>query len=414
MLALQGGDWAQPRALGARTGVLVGQTVVVTLLALVGAASARSLWKAQTTSPGFDTRGLVLARVDPVTFGYDGPRALDLAHRLLEQLNVAPNIQTATLSRLNPVNLSTVSDRMAVVDPDGAGVTPVGNIPYDEVAPNYVVVMGIPVVRGRPFSQTDAPGSAPVMIVNRYAARHWPWPNGEPVGSLVRFGSSGIQHTVVGVVGDVSSRGMLAPPGPFAYVPLFQRTNGSVFDHFGLTINLRTPGKLDSASSFLRSAVRALDPNLSVEAPRPIATVIADTLPIEKMLGSLNVIFGALALLICSVGFYATASQISAERQREFGIRIALGARPADVALLVVRWWLITIGIGLAIGLASGISLALAITRTQAVVLSIDVLVIGCVCMVILTVSLAATGVPVWRALRTDPAATLRLPSEAP
>jgi putative ABC transport system permease protein len=411
MVVLQGGRRTHRRALGVRGSVLVGQTAVVTLLALIGAASARTLWKARTASPGFDTRGLALARLDPLAAGYDVPKALDLARRLVDQLNVAPQSQTATISRLDPVNRATVSNRMALLDPVGGGATPLGQIAYDEVAPNYFELMGIPLLMGRAFSGNDSQGSPLVMIVNSSASRHWPWPNGEPVGSLVQLDGAGT-YTVVGVVGDVTYRGVLSPPRPFVYVPLYQRTSQSVFDHFGFTIHLRSRGGLDPAVSRLRLAVRALDPALPVEAPRAITAVIMGMMPLEYMLGGLASVFAPLALLVCSVGFYATASQIAAEREREFGVRMAVGARPTDVVLLVLRWWLITIGTGLVIGLVLGTLLASAITRTQGVVLSMDGLAIGSVCMIVLTVSLVAICVPVWRALRTDPATTLRLPSE--
>jgi putative ABC transport system permease protein len=409
MVVLQGGGWIRPRARGTRRGVLAAQAAVVTLLAFIGAASARSISKTESTSPGFDTRGLLVAHVDPVGAGYDRPKALEFARRLLDALNGPSRARTATLSRLTPVNRSTVSDSMAIVD--GGTATQVGSVAYDEVAPDYFDVLGIPMLGGRSFQASDSAGTAPVIVVNAHAAKTWPWPSGKPIGSLVRLGPDGIPRTVIGIVADVASQGPLSRPEAFAYLPLFQRTNPSVFDNFGFTVNLRDTRAPASASARIRAAVRALDPMLSIEEPRSIKDLIAEILPMEKMLRNVNSIFALLALLVCSVGFYATASQMTLEREREFGLRIALGARTTDILSLLLRWWVATVGTGLAVGLASGALLGLAVGRSD-VVLTVDALVVVTVCTIVVTVSLAATSLPARFALRLEPAAALRLPAE--
>ncbi len=409
-LVLQGSGGMQSQALRMRARVLVGQTAVVTLLILISTASARGTWKAQNEPLGFDTRGLALAKVDPVAVGYEPSAALLFARRLLDRLETSVNLQTATLSRFSPVNRATISDRIALVDQKRSEVIPVGTVARDEVAENYFEVMGMPVTQGRSFDRSDVHGSAPVLVINSAAARQWLWPGGEVVGGLVRLGSEAIPYTVVGVVGDVSPIGASSP---FVYLPLFQRASGSVLDHFGFTINVRAPGKLSAANSLLRDEVLALDPKLPVADLRPIGDVIADALPLERTIGRLNATLAALALVICAVGFYATASRIALERKREFAVRLALGARPADLALLLLRWGVTTIGTGLAIGLISGTALVWPIAG-RGVLLSVDLVVVAIVCTIVLAVGLAALCVPAWSVLRTDPAATLRLQADTP
>jgi len=217
---------------------------------------------------------------------------------------------------------------------------------------------------------------------------------------------------VVGVVGDVRSDGILAPPAPFAYLPLLQRTEQSVFDLYGFAVYLRRGAGPGAAAHPVVAAVRRLDPQMPVEPPRTIESLIAEALPLERMLEGLASVSAALALLIVSLGLYASASQVSAERSREFGVRLALGARPVDLVLLVLRWCGVTLGVGLVIGLVAAWALAPPIARAQGVFLSVDGLVVVGVCALVLGAGVAAVSAPAFRALRTDPAVSLRLPAE--
>jgi len=409
-LVLQGSGGLQSQALRMRARVLVAQTAVVTLLISISTASARGTWKAQNEPIGFDTRGLALAKVDPVAVGYEPASAQQFARRLLDRMKTSVNLQTATLSRFSPVNRATVSARVAMVDPERSEVVPLGNASLDEVAENYFEVMGIPVLRGRPFDRTDVQGGAAVLVINKTAEQQWSWPGGQAVGGVVRLGSETTPYTVVGVVEDVSP---MLTPRPFVYLPLFQRAHGSVFDHFGFTVNVRTRGRLSTASSSLNVEVSGLDPELPVAELRAIGDVIADALPLERTIGRLNATLAALALVICAVGFYATASRIAIERKREFAVRLALGARPADLTFLLLRWWFTTIGTGLAIGLISGTALVWSIAG-RGVLLSVDLVVVAIICTIVLAVGLAALCVPAWSVFRTDPAATLRLQADTP
>jgi hypothetical protein len=220
-------------------------------------------------------------------------------------------------------------------------------------------------------------------------------------------------HTVVGVVGDVRLDGALAPAVPLAYVPLFQRTTETIFDNLGLTIGLRRRGASGERAHPVPRAVRALDAEMPIEPPEAIDSLIRDSLPLESMLQHLSLIAVTLTLITLSLGLYATASQLAAERAREFGVRLALGARPADLALTVLRWCAVTLGAGLIIGLLIVRALAVPFARAQQLSLTVDALVVGTVSRVVLAVGLAAVGAPAWRALRTDPVASLRLPTEA-
>lgn len=414
IVVLKGRDWTQRRALVVRSGVLVAQMAAATVLGFLGAASARSVWKAESASLGFDVLDLVLAQVDPVVVGYAPSKARGFAQSLGDRLNAAPTIRAATISRFKVVNLAPVERRIAVANPDGTGDTPIGAVRYDEVATNYFAVMGIPVVTGRVFRESASVGF-PEVIVNTRAASEWPWPKGGPVGSLIRVDPSERAHTVVGVVGDVHSQGALSNATPFAYFPLSlpQDAQPSVSDMFGFTVTMRARGNASSAERTLRSAVDAIDPGIPVEAPRAISEVLADTAAFERMVGRLNLLFAALASLIGAVGLHATAAQIVAERGREFGVRLALGASPMDVCLLVVRWWRRTVGTGLIVGLALGTLLALSISGSDLLVLTVDGLVIVSVCVAILAVSATAIGTPAWRVVRARPAEALRLPEEA-
>jgi putative ABC transport system permease protein len=301
---------------------------------------------------------------------------------------------------------------MSVITDGNTRSTRVGIIPLDAVAPNYFDVLQIPILLGRSFADGDDATGAPVIIINRAAAVKWPWSASGPVGGLVQLAGGGIPHTVVGVVGDVMSPGVLGGGQPFVYLPLFQTVPASMFDQYGLTIHVRTRGSRNGTALFVRDTLHLLEPRLSPQEPQPIATVIADALPHERALGIVNIISAALGLLVSAVGFYAMAAQLAAERQREFGLRIAIGARPLDVGLIVVTWWGTTAGAGLATGLALGSLVVSAINRSQAAALSLDLSVLFAVLITVAGASALAVARPAVIALRNDPAASLRLPSE--
>lgn len=412
MLTFREADLGQRRLRGGRTAVLTAQVAGVALLAAVAGAAAHGLWLAEVRSPGFDARGLAVARLDTFATGDGRERTLGLARRLLQELGARPDVEGATLSRLRPFGLSvSVPETAALVHPDGD--RPLGNVRYDEVAPSYFGVMGIPVLMGRSF----APGEGraePVIVVNRAAARRWPWPGETPIGSVVRLGRDGTPHTVVGVVGDVRPPGVSNPPEPFAYVPLDRQREGlSVYDQLGLTLALRGRGEPRALESALESAMAALDADVPVGDLRPVSELVADALRFESLIGTLNAAAGVVALLVCCLGLYATAAQLSLERQRDFAVRIALGARPSDLVRLMGRWWAAAIGTGVALGLASGAAAVWAISRRTGLLLSGDPVVLLAVAVAISAVCLATTSVPLWRVLRAEPAAPLRLTPES-
>jgi putative ABC transport system permease protein len=408
MLALRGADWSRRAARGPRARLLIGQLAVATTLSLLAAAALRSVWIGQGASAGFDARGLSLLRIDLATTDRDKPRALALAQGLLQRMDGDPAIQGATLSRRYPIEPSTVSNIAAVLQPDGRDALPVGSVPYDEVAPNYFDVMGIRLVAGRGFRSSaagcaDGPSEA---VVNESAARSWPWRGPQPLGRLVRFGAEGRLLTVVGVAADVKFRGALSPSAPFLYLPLLESCAPSVMDLFGLTLAVRSRGPVDASG--LRAAVEAASPKATIDGPRSIASLTSERLRFEKMLGWIHSAFGGLVLILCGVGFYAAASQLCAEREREFGVRMALGARSVDIAYVLLRWCVPTVGLGVPVGLLLGAGFALAVSSTTAVVLTVDWVVTLAAAGVVAATTLAAIGAPMRRVMGVQAATVLR------
>lgn len=412
IVVLRGGDWSRRAARGPRSRLLVGQVVVAATLCLLAAAALGSVWVSQGASAGFDARGLSLLRIGFAPDDHDRARTLALARGLLERMTGDPLIHGATVSRLYPVEPSTVSDRVGVLQPDGHEPALLGSVPLDEVAHNYFDLLGIPLIAGRGF-RASAAGCADgpsEVVVNESAARSWPWPGGHAVGSMVRLGAEGRVAVVVGVVADVKFRGALSPSAPFLYLPLLQNCGPSVMDLFGLTLAVRSRSPLDADS--LRTAVEALDPKAIVDGPRLVANLTSDQLRFERMLGWIHSAFGGLVLILCAAGFFAAASQLCAEREREFGVRMALGARSIDIVHVLLRWYGTTAGLGAALGLGLGSAAAFAITNRFAVVLTPDWAAALATAGVVAAATLAAVAAPMWRVARMEAAAVLRLAPE--
>lgn len=279
--------------------------------------------------------------------------------------------------------------------------------PLRVVAGDYFRVMGIPVRRGRAFSPTDRGDAPPVVIVNEALARLL-WPDVDPVSSRVSFvGPTGPWLQVVGVVGDTRSNAADVVPAPAIYMPFAQKRWPWMT---WMTLVMRTDdaGNAATLGGALRGLVRQLDTRLPVQRVSTVPDLYRESVARRRFATVLTGVFAALALILGVVGMYGVMSYGVVQRRREFGIRLALGARASQVTGVVVREALALAGVALIVGVAASLGLTRVLSGLLYEVSPRDPVTLAAVCLLVAVVAMSAAWIPARRATRIDPATTIR------
>src|SRR5499427_3873346 len=380
---------------------LVVLQVTFSFLLLVGATLLmQSLRKIRTTSPGFSSTSVFDTSVTLTTAGYDAPRAKTLQDELIQRVRALPGVEAAAYARAVPLSYQSFSSSPIAVD--GYELPPNGQSPdelYNEVSPGYFATMGIPLISGREFTRADDENAPRVAIVNQtMVARYWRGQN--PIGQRLQV--KGDWTRVVGVVKDSKYYTVDETPRPFFYVPLRQ--------YFDLEpeIHIRTTLPLQSIQTALLREVRALDPNLALYEMITLQEQANRTTSEELVAVALVALFGGLALLLASIGLYGVMSYTVSQSTRELGLRMALGAGPANVLRLVLSRGLLLTTTGIMIGIALALLLTRLLGNLLYQVSPRDPLAFAAAFAVMILASIGACFLPAWRATQTDPMRALR------
>jgi len=382
-------------------GTLVIAQVALAILVLSGAGLlVRTLQNLKSINPGFDTRNLLLFRMDPSLNGYKGPRSKSLYAELLARVQAIPGVLSATysfddlLSGNSWITSFGIEGQVKNTSHATLGLN---------AGPQFFETMGIPLMAGRTFTPQDfslPPDTTwePAVINETFARTFFKDQN--PLGRrLTGVGHQGSSREIVGIVGDTKFRTLRSEIAPTLFVPA--GGGEAVFE-------IRTAVDPRTIIPAVRIAVSQLDNNLPLFSMKTESEQIERSLFQERLIARLSSFFGALSLLLACVGLYGLLSYEVTQRTREIGIRLALGARPPDVLRIVVRQ-----GVGLsAVGAIIGILVALGATRYLASLLygvrPFDPPTFLTVAFLLSLVALAACYIPARRASRVDPLVALR------
>jgi predicted permease len=380
--------------------------VAVCLVLLVGAGLClRSLVNARSIDPGFDTRNALVASIDVQSFGYNEARGRVLYQNLLDRVAALPGVRSASLADLLPL---TPSERVEGFTIEGAPRTgePGPAVQDVVVAPGYFRTMGIPLLRGRDFTVRDGKGAPPVVIINDAMARKY-WPGQDPLGRRIVMGGEDDPKNrqvceIVGVAKTGKYRTLGEDPLPFMYRSYWQNYDPRVH------LVVRTQADPASVIAGMRQAVQALDPNLALYDLETMKQLMLLPLFPAHAAGLVLGVFGGMALLLATMGLYGVMSYLVAQRTREVGIRMALGARRTHVFRLVLGNGMKLTFAGVAIGLAGGLT----VTRLLATLLygiqPTDFVTFAGVSLLLAGVAFLASYIPARRATRVDPVVALR------
>jgi putative ABC transport system permease protein len=398
-------DRVAPSSSGRRFGVRGAFVVVqfaLSLVALVGAGLfILSLWNAQRIDPGFDTTHLGMLSFDLGAMSYDATRAREFERRALEIVQHQPGVRAATMSTNIPLFGGGFSRS---VFPEGEDQAPGRNgvlVQIDAVAPDYFRTMGVPIMRGDGFSESLREDGAKVAIINETAARRF-WPGQDAVGKRFKFFGEMDFVQVIGVARDAKYNTLGEDPTPYMYVPLIQNPSPAV------TVFFRSTGPTSTVLSSVRSSVQALDRNLPLVNVWPIGEVISQALWAARFGASLLSIFALVAVVLAALGVYGVMAYAVAQRVREIGIRMALGAKRSDVLGMILGESAMILGIGMAIGLVAAFALGRLVTTLLFGVSASEPLPFIVVSLLLATVGFAASYIPARRATRIDPMVALR------
>jgi predicted permease len=272
------------------------------------------------------------------------------------------------------------------------------------ITPDYFATMGIPLLKGRPFQGTDTETAQPVAIVDEKLARTY-WPDEDPVGKRIRIGdaSNGAPWlTVVGVVASVKNRSLEEDAKFYLYQPFSQSVRND------MSVVLRTAGEPEALVPIIRGQVSSLDSELPLFEISTMEKAVARSLGTRRIINLLLTGFAAAALLLAALGIYGVMSLNVGSRVNEFGIRMALGARPADLLKLVIREGLFLIFVGLAVGIAVASVLTRSLSGLLYGVSGADPVTFTSVSLLLAGVGALACYLPARRASRVDPLVALR------
>ena len=374
------------------------------MVLLIGAGLlTRSLRALTRVDPGFNPANILTAEFRLPRARYASDQSITtFMTQALEQIRAVPGVRDAALVQSIPLSgnwgtTTYVPDTRPSLAPDQAIQTQL-----NVVSEGAFRVLGVPVVEGREFTAADAAGSVPVAVVNQELARRT-WPGRSALGRRLRIsGPPDVWATVIGVVGTIRQRTLREAPSPQLYRPMTQAAN--IFN----SIAARTDGEPMALARSVRAALWSVDPEQPVWRMRSMASLLERDVATPKVIMLLTTLFASLALLLAVIGVYGVVSYVVAERTREVGIRMALGARSGEVVRLFVGRGLRAIGVATATGLAAALAGARVLRAQLYGVSPTDLATFVAVPVILAAVAVLACWLPSRRAARFDPMVALR------
>jgi predicted permease len=402
--ALKGDGGARRRRMPVRHLLVIGQVAVSCLVLVAAGLTVRTLSRMANVRPGFTVERGLLASVSPGTQGYKRAASQRLYRDLQIRVAQLPGVQAVSTAQFVPLEFSGAG---GVVYIDGRAPRPDGGgevASWAVTGPDYLATIGTPLLEGREFRWTDDSLATLVAIVNRTMAERF-WPGQRAIGRTLRLNSpTAPAVAVIGVAENGKYRGLTEPPRPFLYLPQLQNPTGST------TLVVRAAGGDPLAlEPAVRSTLAALDPTMPLFDVKTMDQLVRGRALLSSRLAALfSTAFAALALVLAAVGLYGLVSFAVAQRTRDIGIRMALGATRGRVLSGVLRDGMTLAGLGIAAGLAGALVLTRVLGSLLFEVSPRDPVTLLLVTGLLAAITLVASWLPARRATRIEPMSALR------
>jgi predicted permease len=363
----------------------------------------RSLWGLQHVDPGFNTEGLVTMRLNPPDVRYADDESLQAYYaQVKERLLAVPGVSHVGMTNSLPMGGGGMSMRISAPE---STLPEEDHPPYttvQSVSVDYFEAMDIPLLAGRDFTPADRV-EPPRAIINRSAAEGF-WPGEDPIGKKMDV-PVGIDEpfTVIGVVDDINRYSLTYPPLPEAYFSHMWWTESRMY------LAVRVAGDPVAQIPALQAVIWSVDRDVPIAALRTMDEVVGRTLAYSRLLATLLVTFGILALSLGAIGVYGVVSYTVSQSTYEIGLRMALGAAKTSILTRILRHSLALAGLGIVLGVVGSWAATRVLSRFLYDVEATDPLTFGAVALVLTVVALVASYLPAHRASRVDPLVAIKI-----
>lgn len=398
--------------------LIVGETAMTVVLLIGAGLMVHSLWRLERLDPGFRPHGLVTAKVDLSSSRYSNSRRAGpnrpqvFTHELLTRLGALSGIEAAAAASSLPPTPGSLPQTFAVEGRTYRRPNELPTAALRAVTPGYFHAMGIPILRGRAFTDRDTETAPEVAIINETMVRRY-FPAGEdPIGKRIDLAAQqqrGLDgriepwlSEIIGMVGDVKNAGLAGSSEPEAYKPDMQ------FAWHWAYLVMRTNTTPEAVATALRTELRKMSPDTPISEVRSAEQILDDELAQPRFRSVLIVLFAVLALVLAAVGIYGVMSYTVSRRTNEIGIRVALGAKRSHIMWLVLRGALKLVLAGTVIGMVGAAALARLFSAVLFEVSPLDPVTFAGIPLFLFCVALLATYIPARRASRIDPLNALR------
>lgn len=388
-----------------RSALVIGELALSVILLAGAGLMVRSLWRLVSVDPGFRPEGVLTMEVAlPRTRYRDGQAQGHFFETVLNRVRALPGVAAAGGTSNLPLSRTNMQYGLYVEGGTAApGARPDMFANFRAVSHDYLPAVGVPLIRGRALSERDEAGAPPVVVINQTMANTF-WPGQDPLGRRLAItrGNRVVWREIVGIVGDVRHGSLREPAEPEMYLPFPQEPV------FFMRIVARGPADPGTLADGMRRAVWAVDPDQPVVSVRPLSDLVRLHIAPARLQAILLGAFASLAVVLAAVGLYGVMAYAVAQRTREIGLRVALGAERSDIARLVVSGAARLAIIGAALGTAGAIGLTRVLRGLLFDVSPTDPVTFVGVVASLGAVALVAAYVPARRAARIDPMEALR------
>jgi putative ABC transport system permease protein len=381
-----------------RAGLVVAEISLAVVTLICAGLFIRSMQAAQQINPGFDTERIASMFLNPAGIGYSEEQTEQIYRDVIEKAAAIGGVASAAVSSNPPLG----GGLMRSVIPEGEESSDNRGIltMNTTISPGYFKTMGIPMLRGRDFTEFDTSDVPAVAIINRATQQRF-WPDEDPIGKRFTFITEEFKIEVVGIVQDTLVA-LGQPAQPTVYLPYKQRFAGAI------NLIIRSHGDPAAQLGAVQDAIRALDSDLAATNVRTIGQTLGQALWAPRFGAALLGVFGFLALGLAMVGIFGVMSYSVSQRTREIGVRIALGAQGKSILRLVVRQGMLLVAVGLVIGLALAFAASRALTSMLYEISAADPVAFIGISGLLCLAAMLACYLPARRATKIDPIVALR------
>jgi predicted permease len=395
-----------------RRALVMAETALAVIVVIGAGLLLRTFQNLTAADAGFDPSRLVTFSVTLPPTSFDLIGRVRAYQTLLEHLRAVPGVDAASAMTSLPLDRQFITNQTEIANITAAAEPP-PTIDYQRVMSDFYETMVIPILQGRGFQSSDAASPGYVTVVNETLADTY-WRGRSPIGQQLRPAGSEPWFRVIGVAKDVKQASVDQPVGAEAYVLVDQLATDSpttwlAFSPTTMHVVARTRLPLETLAPMIAHAVRRVDPALPVARLREMDEVFTESIRRPRLLAQLLMLFSALALVLAAIGTYGVLAFMVAERRREIGIRLALGAKRGRLLRQVMTRGLTPVGLGLSVGLAGAIGLSRFLASLLFGVEPMDATTLAIAITTVAGMAALACWLPAWRASRLDPNVVLRV-----